>query len=174
VVKRRSRLTRSRDFDTVYRLGCSVANKYLVLYYFAQSEPGGREDGGRAAKRGSRPAKVAALSRTGLSGGSGSRRAPVAAGYQREERVPARVGVSVTKRLGGAVERNRLKRVLREAYRLEESRVKAGYDVVLVARGGLPGLVEDRGLTGVREKLVEVLEKAALLEIKEAGEGRGS
>jgi ribonuclease P protein component len=38
-VKRRHRLSRSRDFDAVYRHGRSVATRYLVLYAFA------REDG---------------------------------------------------------------------------------------------------------------------------------
>jgi ribonuclease P protein component len=38
-VKRRHRLTRSRDFDAVYRRGRSVSTRYLVLYSFA------REDG---------------------------------------------------------------------------------------------------------------------------------
>jgi ribonuclease P protein component len=42
-VKRRHRLSRSRDFDAVYRHGRSVATRYLVLYAFAREE-GGDED----------------------------------------------------------------------------------------------------------------------------------
>jgi ribonuclease P protein component len=42
-MKRRNRLSRSRDFDAVYRHGRSVSNRYLVLYAFAR--PGGETDG---------------------------------------------------------------------------------------------------------------------------------
>jgi ribonuclease P protein component len=37
-VKRRQRLTRSRDFDAVYRRGRSVASRYLILHWFAREE----------------------------------------------------------------------------------------------------------------------------------------
>jgi ribonuclease P protein component len=39
-VQRRNRLSRSRDFDTVYRHGRSVSTRYLVLYAFARDEDG--------------------------------------------------------------------------------------------------------------------------------------
>jgi ribonuclease P protein component len=39
-VKRQHRLSRSRDFDAVYRHGRSAATRYLVLYWFPQEEPG--------------------------------------------------------------------------------------------------------------------------------------
>jgi ribonuclease P protein component len=38
-VKRQNRLSRSRDFDAVYRHGRSVSTRFLVLYWFPQSEP---------------------------------------------------------------------------------------------------------------------------------------
>ena len=41
-MQRRHRLSRSRDFDAVYRHGRSVSTRFLVLYWFA------REDGGEA------------------------------------------------------------------------------------------------------------------------------
>ena len=52
-----------------------------------------------------------------------------------------RVGLSVGKRLGGAVGRNRAKRLLREAYREIKLRygIKTGYLVVLAARDALVG-----------------------------------
>ena len=45
-----------------------------------------------------------------------------------------RVGVTVSKKLGGAVVRNRVRRRLREAYRLHEGEFQSGWDIVLVAR----------------------------------------
>ena len=36
---RRHRLSRSRDFDAVYRRGRSAATRFLVLYWFPQEEP---------------------------------------------------------------------------------------------------------------------------------------
>ena len=39
-VKRRHRLTRSRDFDAVYRRGRSVSTRYLVLYWFERADDG--------------------------------------------------------------------------------------------------------------------------------------
>ena len=46
-----------------------------------------------------------------------------------------RVGITVSKKLGGAVVRNRARRRLRECYRLNEHRLKPGFDVVIAARG---------------------------------------
>ena len=45
-----------------------------------------------------------------------------------------RVGVTVSKKLGGAVVRNRVRRRLREVYRLNETRFSPGWDIVVVAR----------------------------------------
>ena len=46
----------------------------------------------------------------------------------------SRLGITTGLKLGRAVDRNRARRRLRECYRLQESRLKRGYDVVLVAR----------------------------------------
>ena len=46
-----------------------------------------------------------------------------------------RVGITVSKKLGHAVVRNRVRRRLREIYRLNEHRLTAGLDLVIVARG---------------------------------------
>ena len=45
-----------------------------------------------------------------------------------------RVGITVGKKLGHAVVRNRVRRRLREVYRLNESRFAPGWDIVVVAR----------------------------------------
>lgn len=45
-----------------------------------------------------------------------------------------RVGITVSKKLGGAVVRNRVRRRLREVYRLHEEQFAPGWDIVVVAR----------------------------------------
>ncbi|MBQ9646988.1 MAG: ribonuclease P protein component [Oscillospiraceae bacterium] len=45
-----------------------------------------------------------------------------------------RLGVTVSTKLGKAVVRNRVRRRLREIYRLSQPELKQGYDIVLVAR----------------------------------------
>lgn len=55
--------------------------------------------------------------------------------YARKNRTAAnRVGVTVGKKLGGAVVRNRIRRRLREVYRLNEALFAPGWDIVVVAR----------------------------------------
>jgi ribonuclease P protein component len=66
------------------------------------------------------------------------------------------------------VDRNRLKRLLREAFRLNEHRIRGEFDFVLIARGPLAELAEEKGLAGVEAKALEVFAKASLL----GGEGR--
>jgi len=45
-----------------------------------------------------------------------------------------RLGVTVSTKLGGAVQRNRIRRRLKEIYRINELTLRVGYDIVLVAR----------------------------------------
>lgn len=45
-----------------------------------------------------------------------------------------RLGITVTAKLGKAVVRNRIRRRLREIYRLNSSRLQKGYDIIIVAR----------------------------------------
>ena len=47
-----------------------------------------------------------------------------------------RLGITVSTKLGGAVKRNRIRRRLKEIYRLNELNLRKGYNIVLVARHG--------------------------------------
>lgn len=54
-----------------------------------------------------------------------------------------RLGLSVSRKVGGATARNRLRRLYREAFRLHRHEMPTGMDLVLIPRGGeLPSLAE--------------------------------
>ena len=113
--RRRARITRSGDFDAVYRRGRSAANRHLVVYAFARD----------------------ALSTT----------------------EPARLGLSVSKKVGGAVERNRVKRVLRERFAELVPTLPRGVDVVVIARPGCAEYVAEKGSAAIGARLAELAER---------------
>jgi ribonuclease P protein component len=118
---RRPRLTRSADFDRVYRRGRSAASRSFVVYAFstgAQDSQDGEDGTGHA-----------------------------------------RLGVSVGRRVGGAVERNTVKRMLREAFWSLESGLPDDHDFVVVARAGAGDVVSREGHAGVCRELAELLER---------------
>jgi ribonuclease P protein component len=108
----RMRLSRSADFDRVFRQGRSHAGREFVLYVFPRGE-------------GDEP----------------------------------RLGLSVSRKVGGAVERNRVKRLLREAFAIDGGRLPAGTDAVVVARHEANALAEREGLAGIRRALGQLLER---------------
>jgi len=113
---KRGRLSRSAEFERVYRQGRSVGNRFLVLYAFP---------------------------RTGDTAAEGPR-----------------LGLSVSRKVGGAVDRNKVKRLLREAFAGEAERVPADHDVVVVARPEARDLAEREGLDGMRRELGELVGRA--------------
>jgi ribonuclease P protein component len=122
----RARLSRSAEFERVYRQGRSTANRHLVLYAFPNATA-------------ERP----------------------------------RLGLSVSRKVGGAVERNRVKRVLREAFARTEPDLSPGQDVVLVARPAARELIEREGLAGVDASLTELVARGGLRRaLPGAGDGQ--
>src|SRR5918994_2407914 len=67
-----------------------------------------------------------------------------------DEADAARLGVSVGRKVGGAAQRNEMKRALRETFWGIADRLPSTHDFVVVARPGLPGLVEREGLAGAQ------------------------
>ena len=72
----------------------------------------------------------------------------------------ARIGVSVGKSCGGAVVRNRLKRLLREAFRQSRHEIPSGFDYLIMIS---PYWVKNSGQTGVRKLEFEQVKSSVVL-----------
>lgn len=58
---------------------------------------------------------------------------------KKNESETGRLGISVSKKVGNSVVRHRIARLLRESYRLNESKFHSGWDIIVVARQGAKG-----------------------------------
>jgi ribonuclease P protein component len=110
-------------------------------------------------RRLSRAAEFDAVYRRGRSAAS---RHLVVYAFPREagDTEEARLGLSVSRKVGGAVERNRLKRLLREAFATIGADAPRGVDIVCVARPGLSELADSRGLAWLTDELRDVLARS--------------
>ena len=77
--------------------------------------------------------------------------------YRRNRQSYNQLGLTTTKKIGKAVQRNRARRVMREAYRLLEPGLVQGYDIILVARSKTPFVL----MAEVKNDLSRLLSKAA-------------
>lgn len=70
-----------------------------------------------------------------------------------------RIGITVSKKLGHAVVRNRIRRRLREIYRLNEDQFQPGWDIVVVARSRCV----DADFTSLTKAYLSLAAKAGIL-----------
>ena len=76
-----------------------------------------------------------------------------------EKKYVNRLGLSVTKKVGGAVQRNRAKRIIRAAYDPLKNELRTGFLIVISARGTIVG----KKSTEVAEELRDAFEKLAMI-----------
>lgn len=75
-----------------------------------------------------------------------------------------RLGVSVSRKVGGAVVRNEVKRVLKESFRTLLDRLAPGYDYVIIARPGLADYIDKSQHGEVVEMMADLYRRAELIQ----------
>ena len=115
---------------------------------------------GAAARRGrlSRAAEFDAVTQLGRSVGG---RYLTVRYRQRDEGGPPRVGFAVPRKVGIAVDRNTVKRRLREAVSRHADLLRPSTDYVLIARPGLAGAADAQGFDWLAGQVEELLRAAA-------------
>lgn len=78
--------------------------------------------------------------------------------YLRRNGSQNRLGITASRKVNGSVRRNRMKRLLRESYRLVEDQVRPGYDLILVGRDS----VVPPDLKTVSPEVARLLQRAGL------------
>lgn len=73
-----------------------------------------------------------------------------------------RLGLSVSRKVGGAVSRNKVKRLLRAAFAQESQRLQGDHDLVVVARPDAGDLAEREGLAGLQAALAELIDRSGV------------
>lgn len=120
-------------------------------------------DPGREGRKRGRLSRSGDFDRAYRDGRSHANRHLVLYAFPREsddEDEEVRLGVSVGRKVGGAVERNKVKRAMREAFWGLSDRLPAGHDFVLVGRAGIAELVDREGTPGLKASIATLLDEA--------------
>jgi ribonuclease P protein component len=114
-MRRKYRIKKNEDFQTVFRQGKSIANRQFVIYML-----------------------------------------------QKPEEREFRIGLSVSKKIGNAVTRNRVKRLIRQVFSEEKHRIASGKEFIIIARKP----AADMDYHEVKSSLIHLFRKAKIYQSK--------
>jgi ribonuclease P protein component len=78
--------------------------------------------------------------------------------FRKSEIEETRIGIAISKKVGNAVERNRIKRVIKELFRKELSNIKKRHDIVFVVRKPIKG----KSFHDIEKTFIDILRRAGL------------